>query len=133
MLTGAGSAVVFMPLDASGGDAIAFFGDDFSQGFAGLHAVDVNAVGGTVDVDLGLWVELLDGGFNSPFAVAAGHACDGEGLVHGSVPLCFYEHSLKLPIMARSSFICGGLKILSLKKFNKSLDLATMAGFMLRS
>ena len=72
-----------MRVDASGGDAIAFFSDGLGQGFAGLCAVDVNAVGGAVDADLGLRVDLLHGVFDGTLAVTAGHACDGEGLVHG--------------------------------------------------
>lgn len=77
-----------MRVDVSGGDAIALFSDGLGQGFAGLCAVDVNAVGGPVDADLGLWVKLLHSIFDGTFAVAAGHASDGEGLVHGSLSLC---------------------------------------------
>jgi hypothetical protein len=37
---------------------------------------------------LGLRVKLPHGIFDGALAVAAGHAGDGEGLVHDGVPLC---------------------------------------------
>ncbi len=77
-----------MLMDVSGGDAIAFFCNGLGQGFAGLRAVDVNAVGGAVDADLGLRVKLLHSIFDGALAVTAGHAGDGEGLVHVSLSLC---------------------------------------------
>ncbi len=91
MLTGAGTgaiALVVMCVEASVSHAIAFFGDGLGQGFAGLGAVNVNALGGAVDADLGLRVKLLHCVFDGAFAMAAGHARDGESLVHGSLSLC---------------------------------------------
>ena len=79
MLPGACTAAIVvevMGVYALGGDAIAFFGDGFGQSFAWLRAVYVNAVGGTVDVDFGLWIKLLYSGFHGALAVATGHAGD---------------------------------------------------------
>jgi hypothetical protein len=86
-----GGSDIYQRVDSRGsvGDDVAFFSDGLGQGFARLTAVDVNAIGGPVDADLGLRVELLHGGFDGALAVAAGHACDGEGLVHFGVPLCW--------------------------------------------
>ena len=40
-----------------------------------------------VNANLGLWVQRLDGLGDGFFAMAAGHAGHGEGLVHGDAPV----------------------------------------------
>jgi len=79
----------FQPLlspNSVGAYRVTFFGDGLRQRLSVGGAVNVNPVGGPVNRDHGLRVNLLHGGFDSAFAVAAGHARDMKGLVHQKSP-----------------------------------------------
>lgn len=69
----------------SGGDGVALFPNRLGHRITRLRGVHLNAVLAAVDAHLGLWVERFDGAGHGFFAVAAGHALHGEGLVHREI------------------------------------------------
>jgi hypothetical protein len=69
-----------------GADRVTLFCDGLRQRLSVCGAVNVNAVGGPVNRHHGLRVNLLHGGFDSAFAVTAGHAGNVKGLVHQKSP-----------------------------------------------
>ena len=67
-------------------DFVAFFDDGLSQGLAWLWRLDFNAAAGSVDLDVGSRIYLVDGAGDRFFTMATGHASDLEGLVHEVIP-----------------------------------------------
>ena len=69
-------------LEKSEAHAITFICNGFRQSIARLRRIDLNLVVGAIDLYRGLRVQFLQRLSHCFFTMAAGHAFNGENLVH---------------------------------------------------